>query len=415
MNFSALRQLTEHWTEVMCAGAYLRQLHVARYPTAAIRPGDLYWMGSTLLNVANYLLRRRANPIPDGHLPAVVAGLYKASLGVTGVSYTICVSCWAGRGDEREPIDQDAIYDYADRNGTLIGTHEVCAASPNLIRAFLEVMVRGDAQRARRATDMEKLLPHPDAYLAYSTAIVRMHLVKHVVAVRQIALFDRLGARLRQMCPDAARRLKRWLTRHEPWTALGRSPDYELTRWIARQNEALRDRVVGKLVKLIQRFHDPTSTRVPGALFQMLRRPLVEGISLAEIVAEQLALSELEVRALYAIACDQSKALGAGGRLVGSIDSLAPRRSDMPAWAFMAEELGLEPDNPSVRGILTRARSDNQIGERMKRNRVKVAKAKDDGKRSKGKAVRDLPAPTITGKIRGGRLAANHVELALVG
>ena len=49
----------------------------------------------------------------------------------------------------------------------------------------------------------------------------------------------------------------------------------------------------------------------------------------------------------------------------------------------------------------------------MKRNKVKTTKAKDDGKRSKSKGVRDLPAPTITGKIRGGRLVGNHVELAL--
>jgi hypothetical protein len=49
----------------------------------------------------------------------------------------------------------------------------------------------------------------------------------------------------------------------------------------------------------------------------------------------------------------------------------------------------------------------------MKGTRAKIAKAKNEAKRSKDKVVRDLPAASTTSKIRGGRLAANHVELAL--
>ena len=52
---------------------------------------------------------------------------------------------------------------------------------------------------------------------------------------------------------------------------------------------------------------------------------------------------------------------------------------------------------------------------------MKTLKAKNAGKtklgekRTKAKSVRDLPALVVSTKIRGGRIAGNHVELALLG
>ena len=54
----------------------------------------------------------------------------------------------------------------------------------------------------------------------------------------------------------------------------------------------------------------------------------------------------------------------------------------------------------------------------MKSHKAKnAAKIKLGEKRTKAKGVRDLPALAVSTKIRGGggRLAANHVELALLG
>ena len=44
----------------------------------------------------------------------------------------------------------------------------------------------------------------------------------------------------------------------------------------------------------------------------------------------------------------------------------------------------------------------------------KTAKAAKTSKRSVTKATRDLPTLAASTKIRGGKLAANHVELALL-
>jgi hypothetical protein len=44
----------------------------------------------------------------------------------------------------------------------------------------------------------------------------------------------------------------------------------------------------------------------------------------------------------------------------------------------------------------------------------KAAKAAKTGKRGQSKATRDLPTLAASTKIRGGKLSANHVELALL-
>ena len=53
----------------------------------------------------------------------------------------------------------------------------------------------------------------------------------------------------------------------------------------------------------------------------------------------------------------------------------------------------------------------------MKRDKAKTApKAQASGKKAKKRpGMRDLPALAASTKIRGGKLAANHVELALLG
>ena len=47
------------------------------------------------------------------------------------------------------------------------------------------------------------------------------------------------------------------------------------------------------------------------------------------------------------------------------------------------------------------------------KQKTKAAKAAKTSKREVNKATRDLPTLATSTKIRGGRLAANHVELAL--
>ena len=51
MNGSALRQLTQHWLEVLHTAAYLRIVHVERYPRTGDALLDAYWVAATLAAV----------------------------------------------------------------------------------------------------------------------------------------------------------------------------------------------------------------------------------------------------------------------------------------------------------------------------------------------------------------------------
>jgi hypothetical protein len=332
MNASALRALAEHWPDVIRAAAYLRRLHLERYPRTGDSLLDAYWIAATLASVPSYLLRRAADPVSERAVPSPVANLYKASLGASGMAYSMCVSRWSGaRGSWAATAK--AIHEYAERSGALIGAAEVCAGPPELIRRFLDIVTSGNDAEAASAGWIRDLLPAPDRCLEYGTALLRMSLIRQLGAVRHLILLDLLGSRLARSSPALAARLAAWRWRTEPWASLDRSADHEVTRWIAGQDSRTREKIVTGIKDFVGRLDAGGASRVPPALFRIVLPRRQRGV-LAAIHAHQVDLTRLQQRALDGIAAEQAAALGRADEVASGV-----RRPGVAAEEFLRQEI----------------------------------------------------------------------------
>lgn len=352
MNAAALRGLAEHWPDVIRAAAYLRRRHVERYPRTGDALLDAYWIAATLASVPSYLIRRAADPVSERGIPPAIANLYKASLGASGIVYSMCVSRWSGVRGRWAGI-AEAIHEYAERSGALIGESEVCAGSPELIRKFLEIVVVGDDAEAARAGWIHDLLPAPDRCLEYGTAMVKMSLVRQLGAVGNLVGLDLLGSRLARSSPAMAARLAAWRWRTEPWAGLDRSADHEVTRWIAGQDARTREKIVTGIKDFVGRLDTGGASRVPPALFRAVKRrwlsvdadavarvatrlplPRRQRGVLAAIHAHQVDLTRLQQQALDGIASEQAMALGRADEAAAGV-----RQPGVPAEEFLRQEI----------------------------------------------------------------------------
>jgi hypothetical protein len=140
MNVSALKQMLAHWEEVLGGIALLRSLYCAGLKRERLLLIDVYRIGGLTSFLADFAFLRAWAPLGDHELPAAVAALYKAPLGITLTTSAM----WAdGAARFDSPIAADALYDYADQHGHFIGAHQVCGGPVALIKEVLRLVVDG--------------------------------------------------------------------------------------------------------------------------------------------------------------------------------------------------------------------------------------------------------------------------------
>ncbi len=140
MNVSALKQMFAHWQEALAGLALLRSLYCAGLKSGRLRLIDVWRIGGLTSSVVDFAFLRASAPIGDGCLPAAVAVLYKAPLGI-GMSTQ---AMWAdGAARWRDPVDAGALYEYADRHGHFIGPQQVCAGPVAMVKEVLRLVVEG--------------------------------------------------------------------------------------------------------------------------------------------------------------------------------------------------------------------------------------------------------------------------------
>jgi hypothetical protein len=143
MNVSALKQMLAHWEEVRGGIALLRSLYCAEAGRERLRLIDVWRLAGLTGSVADFAFLRAWDPVGDGELPAAVAVLYKAPLGVTLTTQAM----WADGAARFDALaEADALYEYADRSGHFIGPQQVCAGPVALIREVLHLLVHGGGQ-----------------------------------------------------------------------------------------------------------------------------------------------------------------------------------------------------------------------------------------------------------------------------
>ncbi len=142
MNVSALKQITSHWSEILNAFCCLRSFLLSQKTGSKITILDLYKLSIAGYLMPSFLFYRAKDAFVDGELPAVVATIYKASLGlVNAVQVMLTKRLVLSRYNEQMEVSAEAFYLFAENEKLFIGPWEVCAGTPNQIKELLKVML----------------------------------------------------------------------------------------------------------------------------------------------------------------------------------------------------------------------------------------------------------------------------------
>jgi hypothetical protein len=144
MNVSALKQMLAHWEEALGGIALLRSLYCAEAKQERLRLIEVWRIAGLTVSLATFAFLRAWDPVGDGALPAPVAVLYKAPLGITLTTE----SMWADGAARFDAfVGADELYAYADRTGHFIGRNQVCAGPVALVKEVLRLVVDGGGRR----------------------------------------------------------------------------------------------------------------------------------------------------------------------------------------------------------------------------------------------------------------------------
>ncbi|MEQ1658382.1 MAG: hypothetical protein ABL896_06345 [Hylemonella sp.] len=135
MNMSALAQVSRHYNPVMAEiAAFRQQVGGAQAGWSDILAAVL----DQLARPAIHLLQQRDT---RGPVPAQVAVGHKLAAGYFGVMRTLLERLALGQA---LPVSTDAFLALVDETSALVGTAEVCAGSPQMLRNASKVLVEGN-------------------------------------------------------------------------------------------------------------------------------------------------------------------------------------------------------------------------------------------------------------------------------
>ena len=145
MNISALRQMKNHWPEILAWIGRLRTGLIHRTVRPRLSCFDLWRLTILAESLPSYLIFREQALVTSGDLSAGIAGLYKIVLGIDGtVPQLLLHETREGRDWRNIQASPREIYQFADRHGHFIGPSQVCAGPENLIVKILTTMIEGD-------------------------------------------------------------------------------------------------------------------------------------------------------------------------------------------------------------------------------------------------------------------------------
>lgn len=177
MNVSALQQMIRRWPDIVGAFGFLRERYVSREKAGAVTVLDFWKTALAASLTPSYLIFRGEQPFADGNIPAFVAGLYKASLGLYDTAQQMVIrGILTGEYNEHTAITPDAVLAFADDTEIIIGQKEVCAGPPNLIKGAAKAIMDGVPHRSV----MVDIIPRPDEFFDYVAQLQKIHLLNFI-------------------------------------------------------------------------------------------------------------------------------------------------------------------------------------------------------------------------------------------
>jgi hypothetical protein len=127
MNVSALQQMVKNWPQVLGALDFIRGLYVGESRSSIVLLP--FWKITNAASLApSFLIYRAIRPLGDDQLPAFVAALYTASLGLFDTAQAMALNgILTSEMEKNSLVDVDSVYDFAEKHEIFIGATEVCA------------------------------------------------------------------------------------------------------------------------------------------------------------------------------------------------------------------------------------------------------------------------------------------------
>jgi hypothetical protein len=165
MNYSAFEVMAQHWQQITDGFAWIHELHFQGRKPVEISSYEFDDMLQIAEAMPSHAFNRASAPFRRfNDLPDEVADIYKASRGLSAVSYTIL------KKYQDIPITSDFVYNFANDNGNLIGENqEVCAAPPRSIQLVVDALLsqkNGDPERS----SLNSYFPDPENLKQFSDA-----------------------------------------------------------------------------------------------------------------------------------------------------------------------------------------------------------------------------------------------------
>lgn len=180
MNISALKQINSHWAKILNTFTCLRSFHISQKSLTQISLLDLYKLAIAGYLMPSYLFYRAQNPFADGELPAFVATIHKAALGlVNAVQVMLTKRVVMGRYKKDASLETEALYSFIEKEKLFIGPWEVCAGTPNQIKELLNLLLKPNVDDSIKV----ELIPNLESYFHYITQAEKVVLLDNFFSI----------------------------------------------------------------------------------------------------------------------------------------------------------------------------------------------------------------------------------------
>ncbi|MBI4853445.1 MAG: hypothetical protein HY819_16750 [Acidobacteria bacterium] len=180
MNVSALKQINNHWEEILNSFTCLRSFHISEKSLDQISLLDLYKLAIAGYLMPSYLFYKAKDAFADGELPAFVATIHKAALGLVNAAQVMLTKRLVmGRYKKDTVIDAENFYLFVENEKLFIGPWEVCAGTPNQIKELLKLLLNNQVDNSTKIT----LIPSLERYFHYITQAEKVVLLDNFFPV----------------------------------------------------------------------------------------------------------------------------------------------------------------------------------------------------------------------------------------
>jgi hypothetical protein len=333
MNTSALHQMTRHWPDVLAGFGYLRDVLSGNKPAGQITLLEFWKIARAAASLPEYLSLRAADPLGDGKLPAFVAAMYKAALGLFNATQNIVLGgILQADASGQSKADPDAIVDFADDTAMLVGEKEVCAGPANMIAEVTRaitygpvnfrinsaklVATLGDIHRFKRFANQDRILyvcSFLFPFLSYFQLVDLFRLARASIDSDEIGMPSDLAEQLVGLEARHPRECRSLIDSSDDVRDFFFNGLAALLRSVDQRNQ------VGRLLKRASKPEDAVSQRIRDALLELInsRRTAIANTMntrtlelLIEKLSQSIVMERPRLQAFASIQAEMNLALG---------------------------------------------------------------------------------------------------------